>query len=111
MWLEERGPIPVHLPRDVVLFVEPSTLGKPSPSFPHLPGANWVREPWGEGFAGFLGGRQVGPPRCPSALTFGVAHCVSMLLQALNIALDHTGAHVGFVVVLLLPEKDQPSEP
>ena len=52
-----------------------------------------------ERFTGFLGGRQVGPPRCPSALTFGVADCVSMLLQTQNMTLAPTGVRVGFVVV------------
>ena len=64
-----------------------------------------------ERFTGFLGGRQVGPPRCPSALTFGVANCVSMLLQTQSITRVPTGVHVGFVVVLLLPEKVKPFDP
>ena len=111
MWLEERGPIPVHLPRDVVLHVEPSTLGKAPPRFPHLArcqlGSFTVRRrlhwvPWWQ---------QVSPPRCPSALTFGVAYCVSMLLQTQNITRVPTGVHVGFVVVLLLPEKVKPFDP
>ena len=45
--------------------------------------------------------------RCPSALTFGVADCVAMLLQTQNITLVPAGVHVGFVVVRLLPEKDK----
>ena len=109
--VRRKGPIPVHLPRDVVLHVEPSTLGKPPPSFPHLArcqlGSFTVRRrlhwvPWWQ---------QVSPPRCPSALTFGVANCVSMLLQTQNITLVPTGVHVGFVVVLLLPEKVKPFGP
>ena len=52
-----------------------------------------------ERFTGFLGGRQVGPPRCPSALTFGVADCVSMLLQTQNMTLVPTCVRMGFVVV------------
>ena len=34
-----------------------------------------------------------------------------MLLQTQNITLVSTGVHVGFVVVLLLPEKVQPFDP
>ena len=109
--VRRKGPIPVHLPRDVVLHVEPSTLGKPPPSFPHLArcqlGSFTVRRrlhwvPWWQ---------QVSPPRCPSALTFGVANCVSMLLQTQNITRVPTSVHVGFVVVLLLPEKVKPFDP
>ena len=109
--VRRKGPIPVHLPRDVVLHVEPSALGKPRPSFPHLArcqlGSFTVRRrlhwvPWWQ---------QVSPPRCPSALTFGVANCVSMLLQTQNITRVPTGVHVGFVVVLLLPEKVKPFGP
>ena len=109
--VKRKGPIPVYLPRDVVLHVEPSTLEKPPPSFPHLArcqlGSFTVRRrlhwvPWWQ---------QVSPPRCLSALTFGVANCVSMLLQTQNITHVPTGVHVGFVVVLLLPEKVRPFDP
>ena len=99
MRLNERRPIPVYDARDAVLRVEPSALGKPPPSSPHLPGANtslsfprgevhWV--PW------WTTSRS---SKMSSALTFGVADCVSMLLQTQNMTLVPTCVRMGFVVV------------